>query len=262
MEGLSAYENGGKGSGNFGHSGRPGKVGGSGNGKGAKSEKNPSYSGDKEQEAYTPEQTATGSWYSSPHVDKNIQFSTKIMNPNYRDGLQYQYYPDEDAVDVDSQYDRENLERIILASEAVRKLNDNIDYQKIIDDADGNPEVEVLAKVGTRMGSLKPEIADAVSYVGLMGGKVDSKEFLSAYKEIADKNIATTERVVKSLKKKLEKASETAIGNQRRAGINQELSELAVAEQIISDIKKVRDSYKDDSPIKTTRFKFASTKVG
>lgn len=30
MEGLSAYENGGKGSGNFGHSGRPGEVGGSG----------------------------------------------------------------------------------------------------------------------------------------------------------------------------------------------------------------------------------------
>ena len=30
MEGLSAYENGGKGSGNFGHGGRPGKVGGSG----------------------------------------------------------------------------------------------------------------------------------------------------------------------------------------------------------------------------------------
>lgn len=29
MEGLSAYENGGKGSGNFGHAGRPGKVGGS-----------------------------------------------------------------------------------------------------------------------------------------------------------------------------------------------------------------------------------------
>lgn len=32
MEGLSAYENGGKGSGNFGHSGRPGQVGGSGDG--------------------------------------------------------------------------------------------------------------------------------------------------------------------------------------------------------------------------------------
>lgn len=32
MEGLSAYENGGKGSGNFGHSGRPGEVGGSGGG--------------------------------------------------------------------------------------------------------------------------------------------------------------------------------------------------------------------------------------
>lgn len=32
MEGMSAYENGGKGSGNFGHAGRPGKVGGSGNG--------------------------------------------------------------------------------------------------------------------------------------------------------------------------------------------------------------------------------------
>ena len=29
MEGLSAYENGGKGSGNFGHAGRPGEVGGS-----------------------------------------------------------------------------------------------------------------------------------------------------------------------------------------------------------------------------------------
>lgn len=34
MEGLSAYENGGKGSGNFGHSGRPGQVGGSGDGTG------------------------------------------------------------------------------------------------------------------------------------------------------------------------------------------------------------------------------------
>lgn len=34
MEGLSAYENGGKGSGNFGHSGRPGEVGGSGDGGG------------------------------------------------------------------------------------------------------------------------------------------------------------------------------------------------------------------------------------
>ena len=33
MEGLGAYENGGKGSGNFGHSGRPGEVGGSGSGK-------------------------------------------------------------------------------------------------------------------------------------------------------------------------------------------------------------------------------------
>ena len=33
MEGLSAYENGGKGSGNFGHSGRPGERGGSGSGK-------------------------------------------------------------------------------------------------------------------------------------------------------------------------------------------------------------------------------------
>lgn len=32
MEGLRAYENGGKGSGNFGHSGRPGYIGGSGNG--------------------------------------------------------------------------------------------------------------------------------------------------------------------------------------------------------------------------------------
>lgn len=32
MEGLSAYENGGKGSGNFGHSGRPGEVGGSSSG--------------------------------------------------------------------------------------------------------------------------------------------------------------------------------------------------------------------------------------
>lgn len=32
MKGLSAYENGGKGSGNFGHSGRPGHIGGSGNG--------------------------------------------------------------------------------------------------------------------------------------------------------------------------------------------------------------------------------------
>ena len=32
MEGLSAYENGGKGSGNFGHGGRPGKVGGSSSG--------------------------------------------------------------------------------------------------------------------------------------------------------------------------------------------------------------------------------------
>ena len=39
MEGLSAYENGGKGSGNFGHSGRPGEVGGSGNGQGSNSEK-------------------------------------------------------------------------------------------------------------------------------------------------------------------------------------------------------------------------------
>ena len=29
MEGLSAYENGGKGSGNWGHAGRPGEVGGS-----------------------------------------------------------------------------------------------------------------------------------------------------------------------------------------------------------------------------------------
>ena len=34
MEGLSAYENGGPGSGNFGHSGRPGRVGGSGDGEG------------------------------------------------------------------------------------------------------------------------------------------------------------------------------------------------------------------------------------
>lgn len=34
MEGLSAYENGGKGSGNFGHAGRPGKRGGSGSGTG------------------------------------------------------------------------------------------------------------------------------------------------------------------------------------------------------------------------------------
>ena len=32
MEGLSAYENGGKGSGNFGHAGRPGEVGGSSSG--------------------------------------------------------------------------------------------------------------------------------------------------------------------------------------------------------------------------------------
>ena len=32
MEGLGAYENGGKGSGNFGHSGRPGMIGGSGDG--------------------------------------------------------------------------------------------------------------------------------------------------------------------------------------------------------------------------------------
>lgn len=37
MEGLSAYENGGKGSGNFGHEGRPGYVGGSGRGVGAAS---------------------------------------------------------------------------------------------------------------------------------------------------------------------------------------------------------------------------------
>ena len=35
MDGLSAYENGGSGSGNFGHSGRPGKVGGSGSGQGS-----------------------------------------------------------------------------------------------------------------------------------------------------------------------------------------------------------------------------------
>lgn len=34
MAGLSAYENGGAGSGNFGHAGRPGKRGGSGNGQG------------------------------------------------------------------------------------------------------------------------------------------------------------------------------------------------------------------------------------
>lgn len=34
LEGMSAYENGGKGSGNFGHSGRPGLVGGSGDGTG------------------------------------------------------------------------------------------------------------------------------------------------------------------------------------------------------------------------------------
>ncbi len=37
MAGLSAYENGGKGSGNFGHAGRPGEVGGSGKGTGASS---------------------------------------------------------------------------------------------------------------------------------------------------------------------------------------------------------------------------------
>lgn len=35
MEGLSAYENGGKGSGNFGHAGRPGEIGGSSSGGGA-----------------------------------------------------------------------------------------------------------------------------------------------------------------------------------------------------------------------------------
>ena len=35
MAGLSAYENGGKGSGNFGHSGRPGERGGSGSGQGS-----------------------------------------------------------------------------------------------------------------------------------------------------------------------------------------------------------------------------------
>ena len=40
MEGLSAYENGGKGSGNFGHSGRPGEGGGSGNGFGGRTTKN------------------------------------------------------------------------------------------------------------------------------------------------------------------------------------------------------------------------------
>ena len=34
LEGMSAYENGGKGSGNFGHKGRPGEVGGSGDGMG------------------------------------------------------------------------------------------------------------------------------------------------------------------------------------------------------------------------------------
>lgn len=34
MEGMSAYDNGGKGSGNFGHSGRPGQIGGSGSGGG------------------------------------------------------------------------------------------------------------------------------------------------------------------------------------------------------------------------------------
>ena len=40
MGGLSAYENGGKGSGNFGHSGRPGEVGGSGKGSGGSNTKN------------------------------------------------------------------------------------------------------------------------------------------------------------------------------------------------------------------------------
>lgn len=39
MKGLSAYENGGKGSGNFGHSGRPGERGGSGDGQGSSTKK-------------------------------------------------------------------------------------------------------------------------------------------------------------------------------------------------------------------------------
>lgn len=192
MAGLSAYENGGKGSGNFGHAGRPGEVGGSApSGSGSSSTSSESGRKSRSKEEQIDEQFEKGNITESERDELKAQAKEARKTPGGQDAMKW-------ARENKEIYDRSKLKEDEMSfDDILRSMYDGQDFYQTTGIQDSIDREVFFDEISKRTGL---DYSDVYA-TWLFGSRVDLAPSNANY-ESDTKSIKKVAKYLKGLRKK------------------------------------------------------------
>lgn len=192
MEGLSAYENGGKGSGNFGHAGRPGEIGGSASsGRGSSSVGSKSERKGRSKEEQIDEQFEKGLITQSERDELKAQAKEARKTPSGQDAMKW-------ARENKEIYDHSNLKSDEMSfDDILRSMYDGQDFYQTTGVQDSIDREKFFDEISKRTGL----DYDDVYATWIHGSKVDLDPSNVNY-EPDTKSVKKVAKYLKGLRKK------------------------------------------------------------